>query len=254
MTLEGKVVFLTGGTSGIGRETVLQFTRAGAHVAFAGRREEEGQAVAREAEAARGQVLPLVLDVSVPADVEHGIARTVERFGQLDILIANAAVEQQIVRIDQMSVEDMDRLIAIDFKGVWHVAHFGLPHLKKSGGSMVFVSSFWSVLGGVGLSAYSSAKGAINALTRQLAVELGPQGVRVNTVVSGGVDTPQYQRFTHGRDMTSYMKNNVPLERVGQPDELARAILWLASDDASYVTGQCLGVDGGASIKMSTVS
>jgi NAD(P)-dependent dehydrogenase (short-subunit alcohol dehydrogenase family) len=247
----GKVAIVTGSTSGIGRETALHLAANGASVTVCGRRKAEGDEVVAAIEAAGGKALALETDVADPAQVEALIVQTVAKFGRLDHLVGNAAIEQAVVPIDQMAVADMDRIIAIDFKGMWHLAHFGLKHLSKPGGSIVFVSSFWSTLGGAGLSAYTAAKGAINAMTRGLAVEQGPHGVRVNCVVSGGVDTPQYRRFTKGKDMSGYMRANVPLGRVGEPPELARAIAWLLSSDASYVTGQLLGVDGGAAIKMS---
>ncbi|MGL5838182.1 MAG: SDR family NAD(P)-dependent oxidoreductase [Sphingorhabdus sp.] len=247
----GKVAIVTGSTSGIGRETALYLAAKGAAVTVCGRRKAEGEEVVAAIEAAGGKAIALEVDVADPALVEVMVAQTVEQFGRLDHLVGNAAIEQAVVPIDQMSIEDMDRIIAVDFKGMWHLAHFGLPHLTKPGGSIVFVSSFWSILGGAGLSAYTAAKGAINAMTRGLAVEQGPEGVRVNCVVSGGVDTPQYQRFTKGADMSGYMRANVPLGRVGEPIELARTIAWLLSDEASYITGQLLGVDGGAAVKMS---
>lgn len=250
-TLNDKTVFVTGSTSGIGKATAILFGSLGANVVVTGRREQEGREVADAITAAGGRALPLAMDVSAPGEVEAAMAATRDRFGGIDYLIGNAAIEQQATPIEEMTVDDMNRVVDIDLKGMWLSAHFGLPlMLGRPGAAIVFISSFWSLQGGTGLSAYSASKGAINALTRQLGVELGPRNVRVNAIVCGAVETPQLQRFTQGADMTEYMAKNVPLGRVGQADELARTVRWLCSEDASYITSQLIGVDGGMAAKM----
>ena len=252
-SLKGKTAFITGSTAGIGKATALHFASLGANVVVTGRGLDAAQLVVDEIKGAGGEALAVAMDVSQPSQVQAAMAATKAKYGGLDYLIGNAAIEQQTIPIEEISIEEFNHVVDIDFKGQWHAAHFGVPlMLGRPGAAIVFISSFWSLQGGPGLSAYSSSKGGVNSLARQLGVELGPRGIRVNAIVCGGVDTPQYQRFTHGSDMTAFMKKNVPLGRVGQPIELARTIRWLCSDDASYITAQLIGVDGGMAAVMTS--
>jgi NAD(P)-dependent dehydrogenase (short-subunit alcohol dehydrogenase family) len=183
----------------------------------------------------------------------RGFAQVKELFGQLDAIVANAGIEQPTTTtIDQLADAEIHQVIDTNLKGALFAAKFDMPVLKKPGGSFIITSSLWGLLGGMGLTAYSATKGGINALMRSLAVEWGPQGVRVNVVSPGAIETPMLLRYTGGADLSSFYKANVPLQRSGHPEEVAAAIVWLSSENSNYVTGQVLSVDGGITSKMST--
>jgi NAD(P)-dependent dehydrogenase (short-subunit alcohol dehydrogenase family) len=249
---DGKVALVTGARTGIGKASALQFAREGAKVLVGVRKPGDGNDVIAEIRAAGGEAREAAMDTSKPEEVERGVAQAVQAFGKLDVLVINAGVEQpRTTPIDDLSIEEMNRTVDINLKGSWLAIHHAVPHLTKPGGAITLVSSLWGFLGGAGLSAYSAAKGGINAMTRSLAVEHGRDGVRVNCISPGAIVTPMLERFLGGNLEAGFnFKANVPLGRPGKAEEVAEAIAWISSDAASYVTGQVLGADGGQTIQM----
>ncbi len=249
---QDKVALVTGARSGIGRATALQLAHEGAHVLVGVRRAGDAAPVIGEIEAVGGRAREVAMDASDAAEVRLSILQVARETGRIDVLVTAAGIEQpRTAAIDDLSVDEMNRTIDTNLKGSWLAIHETVPHLTKPGGAICLVSSLWGFLGGAGLSAYTATKGGVNAMTRSLAVELGGVGVRVNCVSPGAILTPMLERFTGGHPEGFNAKVNIPLERIGRPEEVAEAIVWLCSDAASYVTGQVLGADGGMPIKMS---
>jgi 3-oxoacyl-[acyl-carrier protein] reductase len=175
-----------------------------------------------------------------------------QRFGPIDTVITNAGIEPpHVLPLADLSVEDVDAVLGTNLRGTLLTAKYAIPHLRRPGGSIITVSSLWGRQGGASLPIYSATKGGSESLTRALAVELGAQGIRVNCIAPGFIKTEMSDRFTQGRDMSPFYAANVPLRRIGEAEEIADAMLWLASDRSAYVTGQVITVDGGHNIKMS---
>ncbi len=247
-----QTILITGGTSGIGRSAALAFAARGASVAVAGRREAEGRRVVEEVERAGGRGLYVAMDVSRPGEIAAGVAQAAAALGGFDAVIANAGREQpHTLPLAELEDDEIGMILDTNVRGVLLTARHAIPRLKTPGGTLILVSSLWAHQGGAGLSAYTASKGAVEALTRALAVELGPQGLRANCISPGVIDTAMSRRFMGKADFTGFFRANIPLQRIGQPEEIAQAMLWLASPAASYVTGQVIGVDGGMPIKMS---
>lgn len=247
-----KTIVITGATSGIGYTTALGFAKAGANVAISGRRADRGAEAASEIERLGGKAWFLTTDVQEPDQVKAFVEGAVERFGELDTVITNAGIEPpHVLPLADLSVEDINAVLNTNLRGTLLTAKYAIPHLRKPGGSIITVSSLWGRQGGANLPVYSATKGGSESLTRALAVELGSQSIRVNCVAPGFIKTEMSDRFTEGRDMRPFYEANVPLRRIGEADEIADAMLWLASDQSTYVTGQIITVDGGHNIKMS---
>lgn len=186
------------------------------------------------------------------AQVRRFVEGAAQHFGALDTVIANAGIEPpHVLPLAELNEEDIDAVLDTNLRGTLLTAKYAIPHLRRPGGSIITVSSLWGRQGGALLPVYSATKGGSESLARALAVELGSQGIRVNCIAPGFIKTEMSDRFTEGRDMQAYWDANVPLQRIGRSDEIADAMLWLASDRASYVTGQTITVDGGQNIKMS---
>jgi NAD(P)-dependent dehydrogenase (short-subunit alcohol dehydrogenase family) len=248
MSLEGCTALVTGAGSGIGRAVAVRFAAAGAHVTLAGRREGPLQETAATITAAGGEALVVRADITVEADAEQLVASTIDRFGELDLLI-NAAgiIASGTIRTTEM--EDWDRMFDVNLRSVFRLTRMALPHLTRRPGSIVNVSSVTGVRAFPGILAYSVSKAGMDQLTRCLALELAEDGVRVNAVNpgvvvtelhrSGGMDEKRYAEFLErGRETH-------PLGRVGRPEEIADLILFLASDTAGWITGGTFSIDGG---------
>jgi NAD(P)-dependent dehydrogenase (short-subunit alcohol dehydrogenase family) len=247
-----KTVIITGATSGIGYHTALAFAKLGANVAISGRRADRGAETAVEIEKLGGKAWFKVTDVQNADQVRAFVEGAVEIFGTIDTVITNAGIEPpHVLPLAELTVEDIDSVLDTNIRGSLLTAKYAIPHMRRPGGSIITVSSLWARQGGALLPVYSSTKGASESLTRALAVELGGEGIRVNCVAPGFIKTEMSDRFTEGRDMQAYWDSNVPLKRIGNADEVADVMLWLASEQASYVTGQVITVDGGQNIKMS---
>lgn len=247
MDFTGKVVLVTGGTSGIGRETALQFARRGAQVVVAGRRQPEGDAVVAEIAAGGGTAIFVQTDVTREADVERLVTTTLEKFGRLDVAFNNAGVDQA-GPLAEATVEDYRRTFDVNVLGVVLSMKHEVPALLKSGGGVIINTS--SVLGHIaapGSGLYNASKHAVEGLTKTAALEYAKLGIRVNAVAPAATETEMIDRFvgtgdTEGRRQLAAIH---PIGRMGRPAEMAAAVLFLASAEASFVTGISLPVDGG---------
>ncbi|WP_395677895.1 SDR family NAD(P)-dependent oxidoreductase [Inquilinus sp.] len=240
-----KVVIVTGAGSGIGAATARRFWAEGAMVVLAGRRAAALEAVAMGMD--REQVLVQPTDVSVVTDVRALVGATTERFGRIDTLVNSAGIGAVAGILDTTAAE-WRRSIEVNLEGVFHTIQAVLPHLLETRGSIVNVSSVSGLGGDPGFSAYNAAKGAVSNLTRSLAVELGGRGVRVNAVCPSVTFTEMNRAaFEQYPALLERMLARIPLGRGAQPEEVAAVIAFLASDDASFVSGANLPVDGGCS-------
>lgn len=245
--LKGKVGVVTGGTSGIGRETAVVFATAGAKVVVAGRREPEGQETIGLIRAAGGDGMFVKTDVSKGAEVDALIQKTVEKFGRLDVAFNNAGIEGVWVPIARQSEEDFDRTIAINLKGVWLCLKYEIRQMLKqgSGGAIVNMSSVTGLLGSAGAAAYSASKHGVIGLTKSAALENAKSGIRVNAVCPAVIETPMAERLFGAPKVHQNVVNSHPIGRFGTPMEIAEAVVWMCSGSASFMTGQSLVLDGG---------
>jgi NAD(P)-dependent dehydrogenase (short-subunit alcohol dehydrogenase family) len=252
--LAGRRALITGGGTGIGQATAELFAREGARVMVSGRRPAELEATVHRVEAAGGEAGLSQGDVSSPADAERMVRETVARFGGLDILVNNAGIIVRNASVTTVSIEDWERLLKIDLTGVFLVSRFAIPEMLKAGrgGSIVNVSSVAGILGDPKLAPYNAAKGGVNLLTKNMAIDYAPHGIRVNAICPGRIATPMPQsRIGPDEDWGEVLARwgkNIPLGRVGTPEDVALAILFYASDEASWITGTIVVVDGGATI------
>jgi len=254
MRLDGKRALITGGGTGIGRATAELFARDGARVTVSGRRRAELEETVQLVTKAGGHATWVQGDVSKPADAERMVVETVRAHGGLDILVNNAGVIVRNASVTNVSIEDWERVIGVDLTGVFLVSRFALQEMVRAGrgGAIVTVSSVAGIMGDPNLAPYNAAKGGANLLSKNMALDYARHQIRVNTVCPGRVWTPMpMSRLkpdeSHDEVLARWGKN-IPLGRVGQPEDIARAILFLASDEASWITGTDLVIDGGATI------
>ena len=255
--LSGKVALVTGSTRGIGRAIATRFAAEGAAVVVTGRTKNTGHAVENEIRAAGGEATYVRADFGREADVEHAIATTTQRYGGLTTLVNNAAPTDLVGpgrgdrSLAEITDDAWDAIMTVALKQlVWCTRH-AAPHLAAAeGASIVNISSAASMRGVPGIDAYTAAKGAMNALTRSLAVELARDGVRVNTIVCGMVLTSEGAFKMMDHPMIGPATRALHLTRLGLPDDIANVALFLASDEAAYVTGVVLPADGGLMAKM----
>ena len=251
--LDHKVAIVTGAAQGIGKAAATALACEGASVAVADLNDELGQATVRDSQQAGGTAFFQHTDVGVTTEVERMVAATVERFGKLDILVNNAAIAFR-ASVVGISEEDWQRVLNINLTSVWRCMKYAIPHMiAGGGGSIVNVSSVQSLKGFKGWSAYAAAKGGINALTQQAAVDYSPHNIRINAIAPGTIMTPMNERiFAETEDAQALIDtwNSLhALGRFGQPDEVGALILFLASDESSFMTGDVINVDGGLNIK-----
>jgi NAD(P)-dependent dehydrogenase (short-subunit alcohol dehydrogenase family) len=245
-TFKDSVVLVTGGTSGIGRATAVAFAKAGAKVVVSGRRAEEGQETVRRIEAVGGTGLFVQADVSKDADVARLVRTAVERFGRVDVAFNNAGVEEEVGAFHEKSEAVYDKIFDINVKGLWlSMVHEVRQMLRQGGGVIVNTSSIAGVIGFPGAAVYDASKHAVIGFTKSVALEYARKGIRVNAVAPAAIDTDMFSRFAADDAVRKQLEGAHPVGRIGKADEVAAAVLWLASDAASFVTGQTLPVDGG---------
>ena len=245
--LQNKVALVTGGTSGIGRDTAVLFAKEGAKVVVVGRREVEGQETIGLVRAAGGEGLFVQTDVAKAAEVKALVQKTVEKFGRLDIAFNNAGIEGNWIPIAEQSEEDWDRTIDINLKGVWLCLKYEIQQLLKqgTGGAIVNMSSVSGFIGSAGSATYCASKHGVLGLTKSAALETAKNGIRVNAVCPAVIETPMGERLFGEPEFKKFALSLHPIGRFGQPTEVAEAVLWMCSDRASFMTGQSLSLDGG---------
>jgi len=244
----GKAALIVGGTSGIGWATARAFARAGAKVAVCGLAPSPAPEFDRQLkDDGAPDALFLPLDVRSAPDVERAVATVADRFGGFEIAINNAGVEGPFVPLQELEPEDFDRLVSINLRGVWLGLKYELRHMlaRGGGGAIVNTASTAGVQAIANIGAYSATKHGIIGLTKAAALEQAANNIRVNAVAPGPVATGLLSRMVAGHVDLDVIARSVPLGRISEPEEIAEAILWLASDAASYVTGETLMVDGG---------
>ena len=253
MKLKDKVAVVTGAGSGIGRAMALLFAQEGARVAVVDVREEAAKSTAQEIERAGGQALALRADVSRGADNQAAVEQTVAHWGRLDIFCANAGVPQRPTPVEELDEATFDRIMAVNVKGPFLGAKYAAPVMKKQKSGVILITgSTAAIRPRPGGQSYAASKGAAHVLAKSLALELAPFGVRVVAIAPVATETPMLPTFM-GKDkvddegLTRY-RATVPLGRLNQPEDLARAALFLASDDAAMITGSAIEVDGGRCI------
>jgi len=243
-TFEGKVALVTGGTSGIGKATAIAFARAGAKVVLTGRREKEGEAVVKEIKKLGGDAAFIRTDIVKDTDVKAMVDFTIEKFGRLDIAFNNAGVEWK-GPLEQATEAEYRRIFDTNVWGVHDSMRHEIPAMSKNGGGAIVNTS--SVAGHVGLaqvSIYIASKHAVEGLTKSAALEFAKQNIRINAVAPGVIATEMFDRFA-GDELRDQIASIVPVGRVGVGEEIAAAVLYLASDAAKFTTGTSLIVDGG---------
>jgi NAD(P)-dependent dehydrogenase (short-subunit alcohol dehydrogenase family) len=247
--LDGKVALVTGGASGIGRATALTFAREGAKLSMADMNEEGGQQIVHMITENGGEAIFVQVDVSRATEVEAMISKTVETYGQLDCAFNNAGTEgTTMVSTVDYKEEDWNRVLRINLTGVWLCMKYEITHmLKQGGGAIVNTASVAGLVGLAGRSAYVASKHGVVGITRTAALEYARQGIRVNCVCPGYIRTPMvaYVLQHEGAELEQRMVAREPLGRLGAPEEVAAAVVWLCSDAASFVTGHTMTVDGG---------
>ena len=249
MQLSGKVALITGGAAGIGRATALLFTREGAAVAIADLNAPAGEAVVDAITRAEGRAIFEAADVTRAEDCRRVAERTIREFGRIDILFNNAGIIRRAT-ILELSEDDWERVMAVNVKSIYLMSREVIPYMQKQGGgSIINMASGWGLAGGAKAAVYCASKGAVVLLTKAMAVDHGPHKIRVNCICPGDTDTgmlrAEAQQLGEANDLFLAEAAKRPLGRVGTPDEIAQAVLYLASEASSFVTGTALVVDGG---------
>ena len=253
MKLKDRVAIITGAGSGIGAATAVAMVAEGARVVVTDINEAGAKATAEQIEKAGGRALSLRADVTVAADNRALVERAVATLGSLDVFFANAGVPQWKLDIEEVDETAFDRIMAVNVKGVWLGAKYALPVMKRQGrGVFLITASTASIRPRAGSQTYAASKGAVVTLAKALALEAAPHGVRVVAIAPVATHTPMLPTFMNKKEvdeegLTRYVAT-VPLGRLNQPLDIARAAVFLASDDAAMITGSCLEVDGGRCI------
>jgi NAD(P)-dependent dehydrogenase (short-subunit alcohol dehydrogenase family) len=247
--LKGKKAIVTGGAGGIGRATAKLLAEAGAAVAIVDLDEANGESAVREILSAGGKAMFIRGDVSRAEDCQNAVEETVKAWGGVDILFNNAGIVRRATVVE-LSEEDWDRVMAVNAKSMFLMCKYAIPYMEKAGGgSVINNASGWGLTGGARAAVYCASKGAVVNLTRAMALDHGPKNVRVNCIAPGDTDTSMLRNEAKqlGEPEAAFLKDSAlrPLGRIARPEEIAAAVLYLASDAASFVTGAILAVDGG---------
>ncbi|HJZ64280.1 MAG TPA: SDR family oxidoreductase [Candidatus Acidoferrum sp.] len=245
--LQNKVALITGGTTGIGRDTAVLFAKEGAKVVFTGRREAEGNETLQLVRAAGGDGLFLKSDVSKASDVQSVVQKTVEEFGRLDVAFNNAGVEGVWMPLVDQTEENWDYVHNINLKGLWLCLKYEIQQMLKqgSGGAIVNMSSVAGLMGYAGSGIYVASKHGVIGLTKVAAIECAAAKIRVNAVCPAVIETPMAERAFADPEASKRVLGMHPLGRFGKPIEVAEAVFWLCSDKSSFTTGQYIAIDGG---------
>ena len=246
-SLAGKIGLITGGSSGIGRAAALAFAREGAKVVIGNRRIAEGEETVELVRQAGGEAILVRTDVTKAAEVESLVAKAVEAYGRLDCAFNNAGIAGEMAKTADCSEENWDRTIRVNLTGVWLAMKYEIRQMLKQGGGVIVNNASTAGLVGMrGGPAYSASKGGVVQLTRTAALEYSKLGIRVNAVCPGFIATPMTGGHARSSpDLEAWMKKVEPMGRLGTPEEVAEAVVWLASDAASFTTGHPLVMDGG---------
>ena len=248
--LRGKVAIITGAATGIGRASALLFAQAGARVALADAREPELARTAAEVRAAGGEATAITADLARPDACAAVVTSAVRAFGRLDVLLNNAGVGTMVVggTVETIGLEHWDLAQDVNVRAIYLVSRAAVPHMRSAGGSIVNISSVSAFRGSVGRPshAYAASKGAVLALTHAMAASYGRDGIRVNAICPGTIRTRLTADIVDRVERASKEGHGIPLGRVGEPEDIARCALFLASDDASFISGAHIVADGGA--------
>lgn len=247
--LTGKVALITGGNSGIGRATAALFAAEGARVMLAARREAAGGETVAAIRSAGGEAAFITCDVRRMEDCQQAVTATLDTFGRLDIVFNNAGIVP-LGTVLETPLDVWENVLATNVSGTFYISRAALPVLIEQGGGVIInCGSDWAIVGGQGAAAYCASKGAVAQLTRSMALDHARQGIRVNAVCPGDTYVERWDaKLAPGQSREDYLAalgEGFPMGRVGAAEEIARAVLFLASDDSSYMTGQMLVVDGG---------
>jgi NAD(P)-dependent dehydrogenase (short-subunit alcohol dehydrogenase family) len=249
ISFEDKVALVTGAASGLGLATARAFAEAGASVVLADCNGKEVQAAAQELANRGHKTLAVTCDVADDAQVEAMVKQTVAQFGRLDAAYNNAGIQNVLAETADSPRDDYDRVMAVNLRGVWSCTKFELQVMREQGsGAIVNCSSLGGLLGGNQRGTYHAAKHGVIGLTKSAALEYATRGIRVNDICPGMIQTPMSDRMRaegQGPELDRMLHTFVPMQRLGLPEEIADAVLFLCSDRASYITGQSISVDGG---------
>jgi len=247
--MSSQVVLITGGLTGIGRAAAVAFAKKGAKLAVVGRRDEAGRALVKELRALGSEAEFFNADVRNDAEVRDAVDKTVARFGRLDVAVNNAATEGQVGPITVQTAESYAATFDTNVLGVLlSIKHEVRVMEKQRSGNIINISSTYGHEGAAFASVYVASKHAVEGITKSVALEVVKAGIRVNAVAPGPVDTGMLTRFTGTAENKAALVTQVPMDRLGVPDEQANAIVFIASNDASFITGHILNVDGGMTI------
>ncbi|WP_373376143.1 SDR family NAD(P)-dependent oxidoreductase [Cupriavidus nantongensis] len=248
-SFEGKVAFVTGAATGIGRQTALSFASAGADVVLLDTATVAAEETAHAIEKAGARAIFIRADVSRGADVAGAIDQTIRSFGRLDFAFNNAGIAPRGAPICEFSEEEWDKTIAVNLKGIWLCMKYQCARMLEQGaGVIVNTSSIMGLVSGPGLSAYSASKAGVLGLTRSVAVDYASRGIRVNAICPGGIANTAITDRPENQDNMARLTLATPMQRLGEPADIASAVMWLCSPGASFVTGQAIAVDGGFTV------
>ncbi|THJ20726.1 MAG: SDR family oxidoreductase [Nitrospira sp. CG24E] len=247
--LSGKVAVVTGGNAGIGEAIAKAFAREGASVVITGRRQGELYRVVNDIAKEQGKVFAVVGSVTDESHVQETVRQAVQQFGRLDILVNNAGVGDFGKRLHEIDDRTWAQVLDVNLNGVFRMTRAALPQMLKQGkGAIINISSIASLVGLPTLPAYAASKGALDAMTRALAVDYAKEGIRCNVVNPGLVDTPMAAPLMGNPEQLDPILAHYPIRRAGKPEEVANMVLYLASDEAAWVTGGTFPIDGGMTI------